>query len=246
MGKRTLNALAATIVIAAMGMGALACGDGGSDHQTAASSAADSAQRAGRDTAEAGGEVVSDRTAVPGSPDSTSVRVRWVTDANIVSLLRLMNSRAISAAEIELDAWHSDTVKNLAIAVEHDHAQLQHWIDSVAERAHINPVAPALAVPITVALQAQIDSFAGNRGMALDRAYVRQAVATHQLMAGYVEQLSSVAEAPEVVSMLNGAASRFGADLQKAQDVESIMAAADSLAAKRADSAEARANRHRK
>src|SRR5262249_47956940 len=106
------------------------------------------ADRIARDTA--GGEVRDTVEVAGGGVDDTSARTteKWIFDPNVLSLLTLMNQRQISADEVELENWHSDTVRAFASQVAHDHAVLQRSIDSLVERINMMPVLPAVAVPI--------------------------------------------------------------------------------------------------
>ena len=179
------------------------------------------------DTLEAAGEVVGDSA-------SASPAVRWLSDGNVLSLLGLMNARQMSAADRELSSWHSDTVRAFAVSMARAHADLQHSIDSLVDQIHVAPVAPALADPLGAQMQAQIDSLHGL-GMGLDRAYVREQVASHELMSENVHQLAGIVERPELGALVAGVAARVDSALARARAVEGILAAADSMAA--ADSA---------
>jgi len=184
-----------------------------------------------RDTYEAGGDVVSSAQ----TDSSATQPVRWLTDANLLSLLAVMNARQIAAADVELEAWHVDSVRAFAAAVAREHAELQHSADSVAERIHVAPIAPALAQTVSATLQSQIDTLRRSYGRALDRAFVHEQVASYGLMTEYVTQLAAVAERPEVRSLLTFERDSLGAQLARARALQTKLAAADSIAA--ADSA---------
>jgi putative membrane protein len=159
----------------------------------------------------------------------------WITDGNALSLFGVMNSREIGAANRELERYRSDTVRVFAEAMLHEHAAMQRGVDSVAAVTRIAPIASALAVPIGVMMQAQTDLVQGVRGAALDRAFVRQQIAAHELMAAYIDQLGAVAQRPEVQGFMKSALSRVRSHLQRAQALDSLLAVADSVAT--ADSA---------
>lgn len=175
-------------------------------------------------TAEAAGEV---------AKDSASPRdnIKWLNDGNVLALLATMNQRQIAAAEAELSTWHVDTVRAFAIALEHDHSAMQHSIDSLVESIHIAPVAPALAGTIRGQMQAQIDSIYQHGGRAFDRAYVMQAVAGHQLMAQYLNQLSTVAEAPAVSTLIGSMTTTVQSQIARGNAMRAFFAAADSVTA---------------
>jgi len=177
-----------------------------------------------RDTVESAGEVASDFVAAP------VVGERWITDANILSLFGAMNARQIAAADVELSTWHSDTVRAFAAAMAREHAELQHSVDSTTSRIGLSPVAPALSRDWMSAMQAQIDTMRQSRGDALDRAYVRQQVASHQLMGEYIKQLAGAAERPELRAFLETAAGRVASQLERARSLHTVLTAADSAA----------------
>jgi len=185
-----------------------------------------------RDTNEAAGEVV-----IRSNPDTANAKpvVRWLTDANILSLLGVMNARQIAAADVELEAWHVDSVRAFAAGVARDHAELQHSVDSLGERLHLAPIAPALAQTVSATMQAQVDTIRRAEGRMLDRVFMRQQVASYQFMTGYVAQLGAVAEQPEVQALLSTAKDRMTGELNHARALQTRLAVADSAAA--ADSA---------
>lgn len=200
----------------------------------------DSAGTTTGDTVEVAGEVVDD------SADRAPAE-KWIFDPNVLSLLSLMNGRQIAAAEIELEEWHSDTVRVFASQMMHDHAALQRSIDSLVERLNMAPVRPAIAAQIGAAFQAQIDSMvayrSGPRG-SLDRAFVRQQIAGHALMASYIQQLAGVAERPELRALLSSAATVAKTELARARGMQARLAASDSQAV--ADSARKNAARRKR
>lgn len=239
-----VNANWRVLLTCAVSCSLVACGgdDHPADKKVASEIVADTARtatdtvRATTDTVESGGEVASDFV-------ETTVKERWITDANVLSLLSAMNARAIAAADIELEAWHVDAVRAFAASIAREHAELQHSVDSVAGRLDLVPIAPALARPWMATLGAQIDTLRQARGNAVDRAFVHQQVVSHQLIGDYVQQLGATAERPDLRSLLNSTATRIASQLARARALEATLAAADSAAA---DSAARRAARLRK
>jgi predicted outer membrane protein len=170
----------------------------------------------------------------PTPPDSTPTEI-WLTDANLLALMGAMNSRQIAAANIELSTWHSDTIRDFAVSMAHEHSDLQRSVDSVARTLKLAPVMPALGAVIVGEMQRQIDSINGYTGRALDRAYVRQTVSGHETMAKYAALLAAAAERPEVQSVLSTASTRIAAQVGRAKAFDASLTKADSVAA--ADSA---------
>jgi hypothetical protein len=106
---------------------------------------------------------------------------------------------------------------------------------------------PALSESVTAAMQAPLDSLAGMKGAAFDRAFVHAQVANLSTAAGYAQRLSAVAERPEVQGLMATAAARLGAQLASAVTLEKSFIVADSVAAKAAaDSAATRARRRKR
>jgi predicted outer membrane protein len=173
---------------------------------------------------EAAGEVAKD-SAAPGA------NIKWLNDANVLALLTMMNQRQIAAAEAELENWHVDTVRAFALGMVREHSAMQHSIDSLVESIHVMPVTPALGVTIRAQLQAQVDSIYQHGGRGLDRAYVAQAVTGHQLMAQYLGQLSAVAEAPAVGTLIGSMTPMVQSQVARAAAMRTLFAAADSVTA---------------
>ncbi|HEY4216100.1 MAG TPA: DUF4142 domain-containing protein [Gemmatimonadaceae bacterium] len=181
------------------------------------------------------------------SRDSSSTPVgRWLTDANALALFTTMNSAQMAAANVELQGWHSDSVRAFAESVVRNHAELQHSADSLAGRIGLVPVAPALAEEVMATMQAQNDSMRVYRGGTLDRAFLTQQVAGQGMMSTYAEQLSGVAQRPELQAFLASAAATVGAEATGARALQRGLMVADSLsAAAAADSAAKRAARRK-
>jgi predicted outer membrane protein len=178
-----------------------------------------SIQAAHVDTVESGGDVVT--TESPERP----VIARWISDANVLALFGAMNERQIAAADIELEGWHNDAARAFAASIAREHAELQRSADSLATRLRIAPVAPALAKPWISVMQAQIDTMRRTRETSLDRAFVRQQVASHELMLLYVQQLIAASQNADVQTMLTAAAKRVVSQLERARSLDAALSA---------------------
>lgn len=198
------------------------------------------AQADGGATGTAGGTLAADSV----QRDST-VTPHWLSDANLLALVAVMNQKQVAAADLELGAWRSDTVRALAAQMAAEHAALQRSADSLATSMKIAPVPGALTGDVMAIFQSQIDSaMAGRGGSALDRAYVGQQVASHTLMSDYLDQFVQLAQRPELRGWLEAAGSRVDAQLARAKAVQGQLAVADSIVADSlARRAEARRNR---
>ena len=181
-------------------------------------------------TAVASGEVAAPIADSTLGADSAAAQI-WLNDANLLALMRAMNGRQIAAAEIELSTWHSDTIRDFAVSMAHEHSEIQRSIDSVATTLKLAPVMPALAAVVVGEMQVQIDSINTHGGRAFDRAYVRQAVAGHETMAKYATLLAAAAERPEVQAVLAAASTRIAAQVNRAKAFDASLTKADSIAA---------------
>ncbi len=210
-----------------------------------------------RDTAEVAGEVAESVAAPVAAPDTTmpNDNAAWITDANALAMIGVMNARQIAQADVELEAWHSDTVRALAAASARDHAALQRSVDSLAERLRLAPVMSALGQRIDSEFQARVDTLRWWRGPgSLERAFVHQQVAADQAFASYANSLTGATRAPEVQALMQTAAARASAQVSRARSVEAILVVADSMkaaaiadsTAKAAERAAARAARRRR
>jgi predicted outer membrane protein len=179
-------------------------------------------------TTEEGGEVVSDSVV---KHDAGS----WLTDANVLALLGAINASQVAAADIELQAWHSDTVRALAASMAREHAEIGRSIDSVAAQMKLAPVVPAVVDALNAPMRASLDTLRSHRGLALDRAYVRHQITSHQSMAQQLAQLGAVAERPELQTLATTVSTRVAAQIERAKAVDADFVKADSIAA--ADSA---------
>jgi hypothetical protein len=239
--KRTRGRFDTRIIVAGLSAVALSVsckGDkstGQSNVPAAAAVASHDSATGSRDSAEFAGETIG---------DSAAPEERWLTDANVFALFGVLNSRTIAAADIELQNWHSEPVRALASMIAREHAELQHSADSLSDRVHIMPVAPALAATLGAQMRAQMDSMTQFRpaGMSLDRAFLRQQIGSHRFMLEYTQQLASVAQRTDVQAFLASTTARLSTHLDRARALQATFAAADSTAA--ADSAR-RAGRRR-
>lgn len=194
---------------------------------SAAAARATNTSQAVGDSGEAGGDVVAESTDTDTMPTE-----RWLSDANVLSLLSLMNARQIAAAEIEFENWHLPGIRDFALSMLRDHTSLQRSIDSASERLKIPPIRPALADRISIVFQAQLDTMlmrgrggAGN----LDRAFVAQQISSHALMASYIQQLAGVAESVELQNFLGTVSTRVAAELSQSRAMQTRPASLDSI-----------------
>lgn len=207
-------------LIAAGAFAFVACASPDADHPPA------KAQAATRDTAvvaDVAGEVVSD--------DSSGMRNDqvWITDGNALALLGVMNTRQIAAADVELEAWHSDTVRAFAASVARDHAELQHSVDSLVQRIHVAPVVSALVQRVDTSFRRRVDSLRAVEGRPLELAFARQQVVAESAFATYADQLTGAATAPEVRAMMESAATRARAEADRARALQMSLMLADSI-----------------
>lgn len=204
------------------------------DHGAPADSGRAAASRSSTvraNSAEAGGEVAHDSAKAP---------IRWLDDANALALVNVMNGSQLAAADAELSTWHVDTIRAFAAEMAREHAALQRSLDSAAEAMKIAPVTPALAALVRARMQKQIDSIYAHGGRAFDRAYLDEAIASHQLMYLYLGRLSAVATNSGFQQLLTAASDSVRSQLRRASTLRAMIAAADSAAADSVAKREAR------
>ena len=191
---------------------------------------------------QAGGTLATDSAALR---RDSAVTLRWISDGNVLAIVSAINGRQIAAANIELSRWHSDTVRALAASLAHDHSELQHSLDSLATALKLVPVPSALSAEVVATFQAQVDSLGEYRGVALDRAFVAQQVASHNLMAQHLTELGAVTTSPELQAWLESASARVASQVSSLTGQQRAFVVADSVKAdslaRRADSLARRA-----
>lgn len=207
------------------------CADRESAHPVQRAAAVSDSITSRRTTAEAAGDV---------ARDSAMPAVRWLDDANVVALVNAMNGRQLAAADAELSSWHVDTIRAFAAEMAREHAAMQRSVDSASSALQIAAVSPALAALVRARMQAPIDSLWRHDGQAFDRAYLAQAVASHQLMYLYLVRLSAIAQNQRLQQVLSATADTVKSQLSRATTLRAMFAGADSAAA---DSAAKRAAR---
>lgn len=229
--KRTRGRFDTRIIVAGLSAVALmvSCkrekGAASGDRAASVAVEANDTTRALRDTTtESAGETVADAAPPP---------EKWLSDANVFSLFGVLNGRTIAAADVELEGWHSETVRSFAAMIAREHAELQHSADSLSERVHIAPLAPALSGSLAAQMRAQVDTMTQLRpaGMSLDRAFVLEQIGSHRFMIEYTERLAAVAERPEIQGFLSSATTRLSTHLGRARALQATFAVADSVAA---------------
>lgn len=218
----------ATFGLAVLFGAAASCGGNGSAKTTAAS--------APPDTASAGGEVTANSVA--------PVAGKWLEDGSIEALADVLNQHEIAAAQTEMRAWHSDSVRAFAASMIHDHEAMQHSVDSAAAVLRIAPVMPALGLELQDSLKADVDKLKALTGGPLDRAYLDGEIASHKRLIEDYQELAGATERPQLSGVLAGSLTTLQLHLQRAQMLRSLMSMTDS--ARRIDSLAARRNRGRR
>ena len=202
------------VVAVAMGcsIAAIACDDSGS---ASGSSSSDS-------TRTASGEVLSDSARAANSVAAG----HWLSDGNVVSLFNLVNGHQITVAQLELAAWHSDVVRSFAAATLAENNQVQTSVDSVAQRIHTTPIAPALDSVIYPPLKAEVDSLKQYRGDQMDQAFMSHVIRDHTAYVVFLGQLAAAADRPELRDALLSAIGREQLHVARARAVRTVLAAA--------------------
>jgi predicted outer membrane protein len=176
----------------------------------------------------AGGEVIAVR-----DRDSEPVLVKWMGDDNIIALARLLNVRVKAAADYELQRWGSDTTRALAEEMAREHAAIRYTIDSVAASLGMTPVLPALASEIDSATRRHLTMLEVAGGRPLDRAYVKEQIASHEYMIDYVTKFAAAAERQALRTAMDTISAKLKTHLASGRALQVEYAKADSLKAVR-------------
>ena len=168
------------------------------------------------------GEVLSDSARAA----SATAAEHWLSDGNVLSLFNLVNGHQVAVAQLELAGWHSDIVRSFAAATLAENNQVQASVDSVGQRIHTTPVAPALDSVIAPPLTAEVDSLKQYRGAQMDQAFMTYVIRDHAAYVVFLGQLAAAAERPELRDVLLGAIGREQLHLARARAVRTVLAAA--------------------
>jgi putative membrane protein len=177
---------------------------------------------------QAGGEVIAvlDR-------DSEPVVMKWIGDDNIIALARLLNVRVKAGADYELQQWGSDTTRAFAEAMAREHAAIRYSIDSLAEALKLTPVLPALSAEIDSVTRQQLTMLYVPGGRPLDRAYVKEQIASHEYMLDYLTKFGAAAERQELRAMMDTISAKLKTHLTSGRALKAEYEKADSLKAVR-------------
>jgi hypothetical protein len=171
-----------------------------------------------------------------------TVNAHWLTDSNVVALVGLLDQRQQDLAHLELTGWASDTVQALATSMAQAYAAQQQSLDSLSGALHLPPALPAVGVALDTSLQQRVATLQGLGAARLDSAFLRAAAAQDAWAANYLDQLATVATAPELAAFAAKAANRATLQLSainqfiamRSARVASDSASADSIRRKRA------------
>jgi hypothetical protein len=168
--------------------------------------------------------------------DKDSAPTRWLGDNNMLALIRLLNARQTAAADWELQHWGSDTTRALAEEMAREHSAMRYAIDSLALTLQLAPILPALGHEIDSVTQRQLETLQVPGGRPLDRAYVNEQIASHELMLDYTAKFAAAAEHAQLRALLDTISGRLKAHLARGRTLKKQFAQADSAKAA-ADSA---------
>jgi predicted outer membrane protein len=154
-------------------------------------------------------------------------------DDNIIALARLLNVRVKAAADYELQRWGSDTTRALAEEMAREHAAIRYTIDSVAASLGMTPVLPALASEIDSATRRHLTMLEVAGGRPLDRAYVKEHIASHEYMIDYVTKFAAAAERQALRTAMDTISAKLKTHLASGRALQVEYAKADSLKAVR-------------
>jgi putative membrane protein len=173
---------------------------------------------------------VIDTTAKPAAatptPDTTAAPVATLTDVNIVALLDEANAGDSAMGKLASTKGTSAAVKEFGRDMERDHHKLREAGQSLAKKENLAPQAPTNDTLATASAKMHDNLTSMAKGKDWDKAYIDNEVAVHQSVLNLLQTASSAAQDTSLKALIVKAQPTIQAHLQKAQAIQSKLAAA--------------------
>jgi len=168
------------------------------------------------------------------TPDSTSMPVATLTDVNIVALLDEANAGDSTMGKLASSKGTSASVKDFGRTMERDHHKLREQGQALAKKENLAPQAPANDTLATASAKMHDNLTQMAKGKDWDKAYIDNEVAVHQSVLNLLQTASNAAQDTALKSLITKAQPLVQAHLEKAQAIQSKLAASttDSAAKK--------------
>jgi putative membrane protein len=166
-------------------------------------------------------------------PDTTAAPTVVLTDVNIVALLDEANAGDSAMGKLASTKGTSASVKEFGRDMARDHHKLREAGQAVAKKENLAPQAPSNDTLATASAKMQDNMTSMAKGKDWDKAYIDNEVAVHQSVLNLLQTASTAAQDTSLKALITKAQPTIQAHLEKAQSIQSKLAAATTDSAKK-------------
>jgi putative membrane protein len=166
-------------------------------------------------------------------PDTTAAPTVVLTDVNIVALLDEANAGDSAMGKLASTKGTSASVKEFGRDMARDHHKLREAGQAVAKKENLAPQAPSNDTLATASAKMQDNMTSMAKGKDWDKAYIDNEVAVHQSVLNLLQTASTAAQDTSLKALITKAQPTIRAHLEKAQSIQSKLAAATTDSAKK-------------
>ena len=153
------------------------------------------------------------------APATTTMDLSGLSDANILSVLALINGSEILAAQAAQQHATDSQVREFASDMIREHQSLQGSVDSVALSLNITPQSPPVADSMQAHMRAMRDSVDAIGKAEFDRAYMQSQLRAHEQALETLRQLATTADAAPLRATIDRAVQTVEAHLARARSM---------------------------
>ena len=153
------------------------------------------------------------------TPSTASTDLSGLSDANMFSVLALINGSEIRAAQLAEQRATNLQIKEFATDMIREHRSLQESVDSVALMLNVTPQSPPVADSMQARMQALRDSVSTIASTEFDRAYMQSQVQAHEQALEALRQLTTAADAAPLRATIDRAIEAVETHLTRARSI---------------------------
>jgi len=158
--------------------------------------------------------------------DTTAMPVATLTDVNIVALLDEANAGDSTMGKLAASKGTSASVKEFGRQMARDHHTLREQGQALAKKENLAPQAPANDTLASSAGKMHDNLTSMAKGKDWDKAYIDNEVAVHQSVLNLLQTANTAAQDTALKSLITKAQPLIQAHLEKAQSIQTKLAAA--------------------
>ena len=163
--------------------------------------------------------------ATPTTDTTANMPVATLTDVNIVALLDEANAADSATGKLAASKGTGASVKDFGRQMERDHHTLRVQGQTLAKKENLAPQPPANDTLATSASKMQDNLTSMPKGKDWDKAYIDNEVAVHQSVLNLLQTAGTAAQDTALKALIMKAQPLVQAHLQKAQSIQSKLAA---------------------